>query len=121
MTQPLVAKHGADWLAGGSADITFAQPAYEGELLSVRTAHADEANSHVLVCVNEQGVELARMSAQLHAAARAGEAFEVRAIPEEKWRRRGHEFIRLYVCILRGGRVVAEILHTAIFRPRKPA
>ena len=54
-----------------------------------------------------------------HAVARAGEAFEVRAIPEEKWVRKGHEFVRLYVCILRDGGVVAEILHTAIFRPRK--
>ncbi len=222
MTQPLVAKHGADWLARGSAEIEFAKPAYEGELLSVRTAYAGNADSYALTCVNEQGVELARMSAQLrdsppavdarasrepaaatgerplvtwelmevgkpfpslewkptraenlewcadvrdeltiyregvapvlhpgfvlrqanlvlrnrftlpawihtgsriafYAAAHAGEAFEVRAIPEEKWLRKGHEFVRLYVCILRDARVVAEILHTAIFRPRKAA
>ena len=222
MTQPLVAKHGADWLARGTAEVTFAKPAYEGELLTVRTAHAADANSYALTCVNEQGVEIARMAAHLrdsplpadarsshaaaaatgerplvtwelmevgkpfpslawkptraenlewcadvrdelpiyregeapalhpgfvlrqanlalrhrftlpawihtgsriafHSAARAGEAFEVRAIPEEKWLRKGHEFVRLYVCILRDGRVVAEILHTAIFRPRKAA
>jgi acyl dehydratase len=221
MTQPLVAKHGADWLARGSAEVTFAKPAYEGELLTVRTTHAAGADAYEVTCVNEQGVEIARMSAQLrdsppavdvrasiepaaprekqlvtwdlmevgtpfpalawkpaqtdnlqwcadardelpvyregaapvlhpglilrqanlvlrnrftlpawihtgsriafHAAARAGEAFEVRAIPEEKWLRKGHEFVRLYVCILRDGRVVAEILHTAIFRPRKAA
>jgi hypothetical protein len=54
-----------------------------------------------------------------HAVARAGETFEVRAIPEERWQRKGHEFVRLYVCILRDGLVVTEILHTAIFRPRK--
>lgn len=54
-----------------------------------------------------------------HAAARVGGTFEVHAIPEEKWQRKGHEFVRLYVCILREGRVVTEILHTAIFRPRK--
>jgi hypothetical protein len=65
MTQPLVAKHGADWLAHGSAEVVFAKPAYEGELLSVRTAHAADANSYAITCVNEQGVELARMSAQL--------------------------------------------------------
>ncbi len=222
MTQPLVAKHGADWLARGSAEVVFAKPAYEGELLSVRTAPAADANSYAITCVNEQGVELARMSAQLHnsplapdaratqepaaatgerpfvtwelmeigkpfpslewnptraenlewcadvrdeltiyrqgvapvlhpgfvlrqanlvlrnrftlpawihtgsriafhAAAHTGEAFEVRAIPEEKWLRKGHEFVRLYVCILRDARVVAEIMHTAIFRPRKAA
>jgi hypothetical protein len=222
MTQPLVAKYGADWLARGSAEVTFAKPAYEGELLSVHTLRGDTADSYVLTCVNEQGVELARMSAPLHdtpgavdaraaiepaaatgqrplvtwelmevgkpfpalawkpthadnlewcadvrdelaiyragaapvlhpgfvlrqanlvlrnrftlpawihtgsriafhAAARAGETFELRAIPEEKWQRKGHEFVRLYVCILRDGRVVTEILHTAIFRPRKAA
>src|SRR5262249_19789460 len=48
-----------------------------------------------------------------HAAARAGESFEVRAIPEEKWLRKGHEFVRLYVCMLRDGHAVAEIMHTA--------
>ena len=222
MTQPLMAKYGAEWLARGSAEVEFAKPAYEGELLSINTASAAGANSYALTCVNEQGVELARMSAQLHdaspvadkraaiepaaatgerpevtwdlmelgkpfpalawkptradnlqwcadsrdelpiyregaapvlhpgfvlrqanlvlrnrftlpawihtdsriafhAIARAGEVFEVRAIPEEKWQRKGHEFVRLYVCILRGGRVVTEILHTAIFRPRKVA
>jgi hypothetical protein len=221
MTQPLVARHGIDWLTRGSAEVTFAKPAYEGELLSIRSTPGAEADSYAVTCLNEQGVELAQMSAQLHyappaadtratvapaaarekqlvtwdlmevgtpfpallwnptqadnlewcadvrdelpiyrdgsapllhpgfvlrqanlvlrnrftlpvwihtasrivfhAAARAGEAFEVRAIPEEKWLRKGHEFVRLYVCILRDGRVVAEILHTAIFRPRKAA
>jgi len=222
MTQPLVAKHGADWLARGSAEVVFAKPAYEGEVLSVRTAHAADANSYAVTCMNEQGVELARMSAQLrdsplvvdaratrepaaasserplvtwelmevgrpfpplewkptradnlewcadvrdelpiyregaapvlhpgfvlrqanlvlrnrftlpawihtgsriafHAAAHSGEAFEVRAIPEEKWLRKGNEFVRLYVCILRDAHIVAEILHTAIFRLRKAA
>jgi hypothetical protein len=221
MTQPLVARVGADWLARGSAEVTFAKPAYEGELLNVRAAQTAGEHAYTLTCANEQGVELARMSAQLHGAvsavdaraglapaaardkelvtwelmevgqpfpalawrptqadnlewcadvrdalpvyregaapalhpgfvlrqanlvlrnrftlpawihtasriafhavARAGETFEVRAIPEEKWQRKGHEFVRLYVCILRDGRVVAEILHTAIFRPRKAA
>jgi hypothetical protein len=219
LTQPLVAKHGADWLARGSAEVMFAKPAYEGELLTVRAERGPDVDSYALTCVNEQGEELARMSAQLsvapaqpdarasippgaavekqmvtwdlmetgkpfpplawqptradnaewcadardelpiyresaapvlhpgfilrqanlvlrnrftlpawihtgsrivfHAAARAGETFEVRAIPEEKWQRKGHEFVRLYVCILRDGQVVTEILHTLIFQPRK--
>ena len=221
MTQPLVAKHGVDWLARGTAEVEFAKPAYEGELLSINTASATGTKLYALTCVNEQGIELARMSAQLcdappvadnraalepaaatgerpevtwdlmevgtsfpalawkptradnlewcvdsrdelaiysegaapvlhpgfilrqanlvlrnrftlpawihtgsriafHAAARAGETFEVRAVPEEKWQRKGHEFVRLYVCILREGRVVTEILHTAIFRVHCP-
>ena len=53
-----------------------------------------------------------------HEPPRVGPAYEVRAIPEEKWVRKGHEFVRLYVAIRTGGRTVAEILHTAIFRPQ---
>jgi acyl dehydratase len=55
---------------------------------------------------------------QFNSAAHAGDELEVRAIPEEKWRHKGHEFVRLYVCIRRGEQVLAEILHTAIFQPR---
>jgi hypothetical protein len=52
-------------------------------------------------------------------ALRVGPAYEVRAIPDEKWNRKGHEFVRLYVAIRCGQRTVAEVSHTAIFRPRK--
>ena len=58
---------------------------------------------------------------KFNSAAHAGDALEVRAIPEEKWRKSGHEFVRLYVCIRRGDQVLTEILHTAIFQPRKAA
>ncbi len=51
-------------------------------------------------------------------AARAGADYEVRAIPEEKWHHKGHEFMRLYVAVRCAQRTVAEVLHTAIFRPR---
>jgi hypothetical protein len=222
MTQPLVAKYGAEWLARGSAEVEFAKPAYEGELLSINTVSAAGADSYALTCVNEQGVELARMSAWLPAASakpdargdippapplaerptvtwdlmainqpfpalawsptreenrewcadvrdalplyrdgdapllhpglilrqanfvlrkrfvipawihaasritffaplRAGSSYEVRAIPEEKWNHKGHEFVRLFVAVRsadHSGRTVAEIIHTAIFRPR---
>jgi acyl dehydratase len=218
MMQPLVAKHGAAWLARGIADVTFVKPAYDGDLLSVRGKPAD-SGGYALTCSNTDGVELARMTAQLresppaidaraaappapardkqlvswdlmeagvpfpalawtptqadnlewcadvrdelplyregaapllhpgfllrqanlvlrnrftlptwihtgsrirfNSSAHAGDAFEVRAIPEEKWRKSGHEFVRLYVCLLRGTQVVIEILHTAIFQPRK--
>jgi hypothetical protein len=56
---------------------------------------------------------------RFNSAAHAGDALEVHAIPEEKWRKSGHEFVRLYVCVLRGEQVLTEILHTAIFQPRK--
>lgn len=54
-----------------------------------------------------------------HEAARVGVSYGVRAIPEEKWRAKGHEIARLYVAIRSGSRTVAEVLHTAIFNPRK--
>ena len=54
-----------------------------------------------------------------HKQPRVGLDYEIRAIPEEKWARKGHEFVRLYVTIRTGERIVAEILHTAIFRPRR--
>ena len=218
MTQPMVARHGEAWLARGTAEVSFGKPAYEGELLNIHTT-ADGADAYTLTCLNEQGIELARMSAALpsthampdarsnippspplqerptvtwdlmevgkpfpalawaptreenlewcrdsrdelalyregtapllhpgfilrqanfvlrkrfiipawiHAASRitffealrVGAEYEVRAIPEEKWNHKGHEFVRLYVAVRCGERTVAEILHTAIFRPR---
>jgi hypothetical protein len=55
------------------------------------------------------------------AAARVGPRYEVRAIPEEKWNRKGHELARLYVAIRCEGRTVAEIAHEMIFRPKAAA
>ncbi len=230
MTQPLVARYGEAWLARGTAEISFAKPAYEGELLSIHTANSVDAGPtsntltclKCLKCLNEQGTELARMSAALpataaqpdargdsppappqnerptvtwdlmeinqpfpalawsptrednlqwcrdtrdelavyqqgaapllhpgfvlrqanfvlrkrfvipawiHAASRitffealrTGADYEVRAIPEAKWNHKGHEFVRLYVAVRQGQRTVAEVLHSAIFRPRVKA
>jgi len=220
MTRPVVARHGAAWLARGTAGVSFSRPAYEGEWLTVADAGEGPDGDASLVCTNEAGVELARMQAGMPSdpaetdpragiapasptgerpeatwelmvvgepfpaldwrptaednaawcndvsddlplyregnspflhpglvlrqanfvlrnrfllpawihvgsriafreALRAGTAYEVRAVPEEKWLRKGHEFVRLYVAIRAGERVVAEILHTAIFRPRR--
>ena len=55
---------------------------------------------------------------QFHHLLRAGQDYEVRAIAETKWQRNGHEFVRLYVAILGTSQVAAEVIHTAIFRPR---
>jgi hypothetical protein len=69
------------------------------------------------------------LPAWIHAASRitffeplrVGSAYEVRAIPEEKWNKKGHEFVRLQVAIRCEERTVAEVSHTAIFRPRARA
>ncbi len=47
---------------------------------------------------------------------KVGDAVEVRAVPLEKWERKGHQFIKLYLAYLRGDVITTEILHTAIFR-----
>jgi len=219
MTRPLVARYGEAWLTCGSAEVSFAKPAYEGDLLTVQTHAVSGDTSLELKCTNEEGIELATMTATppsagsapdkraliapapplaerplviwelleigkpfpawhwtptaadnltwcedvhddlalyrdgntpwlhpgfilrqanmvlrnrftlpawihtgsrliFHEGMRVGPAYEVRAIPEEKWNRKGHEFVRLYVAILSAGRTVAEVLHTAIVRPR---
>ena len=67
MTQPMVARHGEAWLTRGTADVSFGKPAYEGELLSIHT-NATGSDTYALTCANEQGIELARMSATLPSA-----------------------------------------------------
>jgi acyl dehydratase len=47
---------------------------------------------------------------------RIGDAVEVKAVPLEKWRRKGHEFVRLYLAYHRNGTLATEIFHTAIFK-----
>jgi acyl dehydratase len=47
---------------------------------------------------------------------RVGDVIEVRSVPIEKWERKGHQFIKLYIAYLVDGDVATEIFHTAIFR-----
>jgi acyl dehydratase len=47
---------------------------------------------------------------------RVGDRIDVRAAPIEKWERKGHQFIKLYIAYAAGGEITTEILHTAIFR-----
>ncbi|MCC6533410.1 MAG: MaoC family dehydratase [Burkholderiales bacterium] len=220
MTRPLVERHGEAWVGNAIAEVSFSKPAYQGDALTVRTSVDAHAQGYALTCTNEEGVELARMMAQIpsvrpavdpradiapsapirerpivswalmeigkpfpalawaparadnvhwcddvrddlalyregaspplhpglvlrqanfalrnrfaipawihtgsrivfHEVLRVGPAYEVRAIPEEKWQRKGHELVRLYVAIRAGGRTLAEVMHTAIFNPRR--
>ncbi|MGI9325180.1 MAG: hypothetical protein ACR2PZ_08185 [Pseudomonadales bacterium] len=52
----------------------------------------------------------------LRSALRVGDRVTVRAMPLEKWERKGHQFLRLYLSYHRGGELTTEIVHTAIFR-----
>ena len=47
---------------------------------------------------------------------RVGQAIEVHAIPIQKWQRKGHQFIKLYIAMCTGGEVALEAEHSAIFR-----
>jgi hypothetical protein len=220
MTRPLVERFGERWLERSISEVSFAKPAYEGDLLTVSTKADASGAGYQLTCANEDGIELARMSSHIAAASpaidprsatppaapagerplvtwdlmevgkpfpalawaptaadnaqwcddvrddfslyrdgdspylhpgfvlrqanfalrnrftlpawihtgsrimfhrplRVGREYEVRAIPEEKWERKGHQLVRLYVAIRSGDATLAEVLHTAIFSPRK--
>jgi menaquinone-dependent protoporphyrinogen IX oxidase len=54
-------------------------------------------------------------------ALRVGKPVQVRAVPTEKWEKNGHQFLKLYVCMLSGGRVAVEVQHSAIFSVRPVA
>ena len=49
---------------------------------------------------------------------RIGDPVEIRAMPIEKWERKGHQFVTLYVVFLNGGEPAVEVFHTAIFKVR---
>lgn len=47
---------------------------------------------------------------------RVGDEIEVRAVPTRKWRRKGHEFVDLYIVFRVAGELATEIIHTSIFK-----
>jgi acyl dehydratase len=52
----------------------------------------------------------------LRAPLTVGQEIEVRTTPIDKWERKGHQFIKLYIALLTAGSVTAEVEHTAIFK-----
>jgi acyl dehydratase len=53
---------------------------------------------------------------RMHRLLKVNETVEVQAVPLEKWERKGHEFIRLYLRYTRDDEITTEIFHTAIFK-----
>ena len=47
---------------------------------------------------------------------RVGDTLGVNAVPVQKWEKKGHQFVRLYIRYHRLGVLTTEIFHTAIFR-----
>jgi acyl dehydratase len=47
---------------------------------------------------------------------RVDDTITIKSVPLEKWRKKGHEFIRLYVTYWRDDEITTDIFHTAIFK-----
>ncbi|MEM8769975.1 MAG: MaoC family dehydratase, partial [Pseudomonadota bacterium] len=47
---------------------------------------------------------------------RVGDTLGIKAVPIEKWERKGHQFVRLYLTYSRLDQITTELYHTAIFR-----
>ena len=74
------------------------------------TANRAFSNRFLLPAWLHVGSEMA-----MHAPVRIGDELEVRATPVEKWRKKGHEFVTLYIAYVAGDAVKTEVRHTAIF------
>ena len=57
--------------------------------------------------------------AELSAPPENGEPIRVQAHIEDRFERKGHEFVVLDVVTLGEDRVIEQVRHTAIWRPRK--
>ena len=53
---------------------------------------------------------------RFRALVRVGDTLAVNAVPLEKWERKGHQFVRLYLTYSRLDQITTELYHTAIFR-----
>lgn len=47
---------------------------------------------------------------------KVGDTLQIDAVPIEKWERKGHQFVKLYLAYHRDHELTTEIFHTAIFR-----
>lgn len=47
---------------------------------------------------------------------KTGDTVEIRAVAVDKWERKGHQFVRVYLAYYRDSHLATEIFHTAIFR-----
>ena len=87
--------------------------------------YAAHVHPHAILSIANQALTREFvMPAWIHAASevrhrqalRVGDRVAVRAVPLEKWRKKGHEFVRLYIEVHRDAALTTEIFHTAIFK-----
>lgn len=51
---------------------------------------------------------------------RVGDRIEIRAVPIDKWERKGHQFIKLYIAMWKDSELAVEVEHSAIFQLAGP-
>lgn len=105
--------------------ITDENQRYADEISDRLPLYRFVAHPHWLLSAANQALTREyRMPAWLHVGSeirfrdlvRVGDTLAVNAVPLEKWERKGHQFLRLYVAYSRLDHLTTEILHTAIFR-----
>jgi acyl dehydratase len=115
--QPFSAWH---WQITEDANRTFAERV-DDELPVYRTA----AHPHWLLGIANRALTREYvMPAWIHVSSeirfhellKVGDTVKVRAVPLEKWERKGHQFVKLYLVYQRDSEITTEIFHTAIFR-----
>jgi hypothetical protein len=115
--EPTVASQEA-WCTGVSDDL----PVYRG-------AHAPVHPGTLLQAANHVFRNHFELKPWIHAGSRiltrgvlrVGQPVEVRAQPVERWEKKGHQFVKLYIAMIAGGEPLAEVWHSAIFTVRPAA
>jgi hypothetical protein len=79
--------------------------------LLLSLANTTLMNEYVMPTWIHAGSET-RHRKQLH----EGDTILIKAVPLEKWEKKGHEFIRLWITYWRDDEITTDILHTAIFK-----
>ena len=105
--------------------ITDENQRYADEISDTLPVYQHLAHPHWLLSVANQALTREYiMPAWIHVGSevrfrelvRVSDTLAVNAVPIEKWERKGHQFVRLYVTYHRLDVLTTEIFHTAIFR-----
>lgn len=106
------------WCTGVSDDL----PVYRGEGAPVHPGLIVQAANHVLGnhFVLKPWIHIGSR-VLTRGLARLGQTYEVRAVPIERWEKKGHQFWKVYMAIVLDNRPIVEIWHSAIFGVRLAA
>lgn len=105
--------------------ITDENQRYASEIADTLPLYQHVAHPHWLLSVANQTLTREyQMPAWIHVGSevrfrelvRVGDTLAVNTVPVEKWERKGHQFVRLYITYHRLNILTTEIFHTAIFR-----